>query len=249
MISAPIGAEPLTYKVGTDCCFDQPVPGSKHGPFVELRCDLLNERSATSLSPAIPPPSATWLHNNSVVYDEDGMNLDFFMSEALEEIYLPYAPMFIYPTSKHGLRFDLRPNNLTSDASFQEALFDLVFGPWTCVLNNSYGAVNATTIISSCSKFYAIIMYTALMKCIVPIATSGSLSFQGRNIFANESTGKVEVCVHHTGTIRQFQLYSIDGDAKCNYIVRTLKSIIIPVLVRTRTSSCIIHEIMSLFAA
>ena len=47
------------------------------------------------------------------------------------------------------------------------------------------------------------------------VPSSGTLSFQERSVFANESTGKVEVCVHHTGTIRQFQVYSMDCDAKC----------------------------------
>ena len=140
--------------MGTDFCLDQTLFKIEITPFVEIQCDLSNEKNASSLSPAKPTPSVTWLHNKSVVYDKAGMNLDFFLSEGLEDIYLPYAPMFIYPTSKHGLRFDMQQNNLTSNASFQEALFNLALGPWTCVQNNSYGAVNATTVISPCGKSY-----------------------------------------------------------------------------------------------
>ena len=40
------------------------------------------------------------------------------------------------------------------------------------------------------------------------------IGFEVRKIFVTESDGSAEVCVHHTGSISQFRVYTSDVDAK-----------------------------------
>ena len=50
-----------------------------------------------------------------------------------------------------------------------------------------------------------------IIHAVVPTTLIG---FEMSKIFVTESDGSAEVCVHHTGSISQFRVYTSDVDAK-----------------------------------
>lgn len=153
----PIERDPLTYIIGADFCLEH---SNISQSLVELRCDY-NDIKTSVISPAVPLPTTSWLHNRALVFDRGEMESSFFT----EGIRFLLIPGFVHPTpllltNDDSLIINLQATNVTTlaeltEASIREVLYGLVVGSWTCLRNNSYGTANVTTVISHCGETLA----------------------------------------------------------------------------------------------